>query len=229
MITHSLWEATPSRAVAFKWKATGQREMFKTNQSPVRADRIDDNRFLLWTHCEKEDDETYAEIAPGGIPSLVLLQITNGIEGVSLEEKWSNSIRAAKVWPIVSRNFLLVDYKDTTDALLSLEDGTVIHRLSLPCWYYSQLYPLEAQWKDMARRTTWKDPRRVSSKGSRTKAMPNVLIYGKDASFTVFDYADYVRRPYQKTQLALEQQLASFIDVENMPADKRRMLFEVFI
>ncbi|RKP08418.1 hypothetical protein THASP1DRAFT_29776 [Thamnocephalis sphaerospora] len=228
IVTYTLWEAIPGRAASFNWKATGKVEMFKTKQSPVRTERIDDSRFLLWTDCEEGEDEVYAEIAPEETASLVLLQVANNAAGISLEEKWSSNIKVAKVWPIVSRNLLLVDYKDKSNVLLSLEGGTVVHRLSLPCWYYSHLYPLEAQWEAMAKHTMWKAPSVNQSKSSGLKTLTNAIIYGKSNSFTVIDYADYVPRRCQKTQLALEQQLASFIDVENLPADKRRMLFELF-
>ncbi|RKP05190.1 hypothetical protein THASP1DRAFT_32971 [Thamnocephalis sphaerospora] len=228
IVTYTLWQVTPSSEVQFRWKAAGKREMFRTIRSPVRSDRIDDSRFLLWTKCEEEDEEVYVEMALEEIPSLVLFWVANNAAGVSLEEKWSSNIKAAKVWPIVSRNLLLVDYKDKSNVLLSLDDGSLVHRVSLRCWYYSQLYPLEAQWNDMAKHTMWKEPGMSQSEDSNTKILTNAMIYGKNNSFKVIDYAEYTRRPYQKTQLALEQQLSSFIDVENLPADKRRMLFELF-
>ncbi|RKP04452.1 hypothetical protein THASP1DRAFT_26932, partial [Thamnocephalis sphaerospora] len=85
---------------------------------------------------QRDEEDEYDEPDPMETPSLVLLQISSDALNVSLEEKWSSDVKAAKVWPIISRNMLCVDHKDATQTLLNLADGSVVHRVLLRCWYY---------------------------------------------------------------------------------------------
>ncbi|RKP05295.1 hypothetical protein THASP1DRAFT_32870 [Thamnocephalis sphaerospora] len=180
-VSYKLWRIAPSQPVPFQCKAAGSTRMSKIGY--IRPLRVDDNRFIV--HAEKCNKQE-----PKSPPTLALLAIVYGVKSTSLTEIWTRSIKFRRVQPISSRNLLLVDEQ----TLLSLVDGSQVHRVHLECWRLSGLYPLENQWTKMTEESTWHDPKNNPTlnilEGARQAVSSTAILYSSDGSLTLLDYAE---------------------------------------
>ncbi|RKP08680.1 hypothetical protein THASP1DRAFT_29515 [Thamnocephalis sphaerospora] len=127
-----------------------------------------------------------------------MLKLFDSPAEVLLQEQWQCSLKVQEIWPIVSRELLLVQDWDDALALLSLHDGTVVHHTLLGCWVDSGLYPPEERLKKTPKYATWSNPQEdatlhISADFGRAVSS-NVLFYSKSGSHTVIDYTACLRQ-----------------------------------
>ncbi|RKP06118.1 hypothetical protein THASP1DRAFT_25502 [Thamnocephalis sphaerospora] len=190
-VTYNMWRIAPGQAAPFQWQSSKKTEM-SDGASTITPRRIDDNRFIMSANYDFEPN-------PGLPPPLVLVELVDGKTGTVMEEKWSRTMRISRLQPIGSRNLLMVEQGRKT-VLLSLSDGSVVHRMHyvhLDCWRISGLYPLNDQWAKMADDETWADPKTdvsLSVHNATQVFLPTAILYGTNGALTVVDYMGYSRR-----------------------------------
>ncbi|RKP07405.1 hypothetical protein THASP1DRAFT_30784, partial [Thamnocephalis sphaerospora] len=139
MVTYKLWQFTSSRTTPFQCQAVGTTAMNRTTIGEIMPKRVDDSRFIMFSN-------NCGYLGSASSPTLVLVEVIGGAEGVLLKEKWSRSLKTQKIRPIVSRDMLGVLQDSGKWSLLSLKDGCNLHRLHLDCWHNSGLYSSDDQW-----------------------------------------------------------------------------------
>ncbi|RKP09817.1 hypothetical protein THASP1DRAFT_28404 [Thamnocephalis sphaerospora] len=158
----NLWEIVPSRPGVFYNKASSAVKMM--SGTDVKAQRIDDKRFVLWSDFNGESPST---------SSLVLLELTDNQEPIEMETKWSKNAALFDLQPIVSRNMLAATRANNVTVLQSLEDGSTVQRVHLSCWKHSGLYPLDNQWAKMTDENT---------ESAQAVSIPKISIYAEQVS-----------------------------------------------
>ncbi|RKP06912.1 hypothetical protein THASP1DRAFT_24845 [Thamnocephalis sphaerospora] len=90
---------------------------------------------------------------------MALLVTTGDKANLLLEKKWLRRAKAYTILPVLSRNLLVLWKGRNEYTMLSLSDGTWIHRAYYGCWELCGLYPPESQWDKIPKDAVWKDPR----------------------------------------------------------------------
>ncbi|RKP10024.1 hypothetical protein THASP1DRAFT_28208 [Thamnocephalis sphaerospora] len=193
-VSYQLWQITSNQAAPFQCQAVGKRDM-STGRYGVKPQRICDDLAILWSFGTGEPD-------PMSPPNLILLSIVASGTSMSLTEKWSCNAKIKRIRPLVAQNLLAVQQLDDAVMLLSLADGSKVHRTHIARWYLSGLYPLENQRVSATEKTDQQDPEEVAALGPHEDVeqvpSPTALLYYNGHTAIVFDYTNHPRQPTLK-------------------------------
>ncbi|RKP10476.1 hypothetical protein THASP1DRAFT_27758 [Thamnocephalis sphaerospora] len=190
MVTFQLWRVTPGQSSPFQLQVAGGARIDK-DRSDIKPQRVDDDKFIIWTAWDDEPDNDL-------LPTVVLIGVADSAAGVLLERRWARSVQVIKVQPIVSRGLLDLDQGYDMHLLLSLADGTAVHRVQLYCWHVSGLYPPSDQWSQTQDDAIWwnpkNDPTLSIHKSAEQISTPTATLYGRYKKCIVVDYTEPVHR-----------------------------------
>ncbi|RKP10467.1 hypothetical protein THASP1DRAFT_27748 [Thamnocephalis sphaerospora] len=184
-VTYTLWSVDHNQAVPFQPQVTSKATMYSGDIGDILVRRIDDSSFILWSDSEDEPDSAMS-------PTLVFVDVLEGAPKASLDVRWAMYQKAPEIQPITSRNLLAVKIAFDSVKMLSLHDGSEVHRTQLDCWGISGLYPPDRQWERMAKDVKWQSPKHNPvlgvDKTADIKSSPAAIVYSHEGLFTIIDY-----------------------------------------